>query len=685
MLEPGWYPDPFEPTSGRSRYWSGTAWTMRTQEPPPEWSAQTPTPEDFAPEEAVPPRPQPPAVTMRSTTPEPNIVIPAAPPSVRVVGPHDLRPAVSSIHPSADISLRLRVIRLFEYLQAVRALREQPVRDIAAYQDRRWWAGDIPSHPACVVTATGEEPWLSVSKASVPQVPPPPAALVPHLQSPLTDPERDPTLVIDLDARLASDPGSADRVRAELNDYVERHWRPWSERARIAVAARRLYEDLYDLRLRLQRDDALIELVWGHGVLSWKVSGERVIHPMVTTRVRLTFDADSGDIRVVPDSLVGHIEIDLLHGLGIKGFDLLVDVRDRFRNEPIGPFDSGVKGLYQQIIQPLGLDGRVIDQPRPQDPTDRPTVTTGWCLFVRRRSTLYQRFFVSLRDGLANETLVVPAALGAIVADEPSRLDDVVDGVNGDDWKAVAERLLMPLPTNPEQEQVARRLAEHRGVTVQGPPGTGKTHTIANLVSHLVGHGKTVLVTSQKEQALSVVRGQNPRVPPGPVGRGAWQLRSIPFRSSTNQSRRSTRRPSALTEARPGCSWRASERSSTKPGGRSPSSAPGFRRPSGRERDTYAVGTATHTPSTLGEWLARTQPELGFVPDQIPPDAPCPLNAGEVADLYAFAARLAPQDCEQARLYLPPADQLPSASDLATDTAELRELRDRLADDRRLT
>ena len=68
----------------------------------------------------------------------------------------------------------------------------------------------------------------------------------------------------------------------------------------------------------------------------------------------------------------------------------------------------------------------------------------------------------------------------------------------------------MPLPTNPEQERVARRLTEHRGVTVQGPPGTGKTHTIANLISHLVGHGKRVLVTSQKEQALVVLRDKIP-------------------------------------------------------------------------------------------------------------------------------------------------------------------------------
>jgi hypothetical protein len=42
----------------------------------------------------------------------------------------------------------------------------------------------------------------------------------------------------------------------------------------------------------------------------------------------------------------------------------------------------------------------------------------------------------------------------------------------------------------------------------RGPPG--KTHTIANLISHLVGHGKRVLVTSQKEQALVVLRDKIP-------------------------------------------------------------------------------------------------------------------------------------------------------------------------------
>ncbi len=40
---------------------------------------------------------------------------------------------------------------------------------------------------------------------------------------------------------------------------------------------------------------------------------------------------------------------------------------------------------------------------------------------------------------------------------------------------------------------------------VQGPPGTGKTHTIANLIGHLLAQGKSVLVTSEKPKALLVM------------------------------------------------------------------------------------------------------------------------------------------------------------------------------------
>jgi hypothetical protein len=73
------------------------------------------------------------------------------------------------------------------------------------------------------------------------------------------------------------------------------------------------------------------------------------------------------------------------------------------------------------------------------------------------------------------------------------------------------ERFLFPLPYNQEQFEIARRLREQDAVTVKGPPGTGKSHTIANLISHFVSEGKSILVVSHNAKALSVLKEKLPR------------------------------------------------------------------------------------------------------------------------------------------------------------------------------
>ena len=61
-------------------------------------------------------------------------------------------------------------------------------------------------------------------------------------------------------------------------------------------------------------------------------------------------------------------------------------------------------------------------------------------------------------------------------------------------------------PANREQLEIAKQLARRDCVLVQGPPGTGKTHTIANLLGHLLAQGKRVLVTAHTPKALRVLR-----------------------------------------------------------------------------------------------------------------------------------------------------------------------------------
>jgi very-short-patch-repair endonuclease len=72
--------------------------------------------------------------------------------------------------------------------------------------------------------------------------------------------------------------------------------------------------------------------------------------------------------------------------------------------------------------------------------------------------------------------------------------------------------LLFPFESNKAQREVAKLAAYSRILVVHGPPGTGKSQTICNLVSHLVASGKTVLVTSQKDKALEVVRDKLPKI-----------------------------------------------------------------------------------------------------------------------------------------------------------------------------
>ena len=645
-----------------------------------------------------------------------------------------------------DPTVRPRAIRLVEYLEALRGLRELPIRDIAEYRDRRWWAGDIPAHPACVVTPTGEEPWLKVSKASVPPVPEAPTEIRLYLVTDVSNPDREPAFAPDFDetftptpeqlaAATAIAPDEAeypeypevpevleefgdpqdledvealddfeepddeaavqeafraavlDNLKASLATYVSGPWRSWALQARLALKARRLYEDLFELRQRLQRDSSMFELVWGYGILSWISGDSRIVHPLITTQVQLSFDAETGAICVVPEAMTQHhVEIDMLQGLRLTGFDLLVDARERFREDPAGPFDPEVRVHYEKLLAPLGQDGELVEAAIPQPPASTPKLTATWVLMVRRRATMYRRFFTDLRDALLSEELEVPAPFVAVVADEPGELEPAsgtggggIEGTSSDDrWRGTAERLLMPLPTNPEQEQVALRLAEFRGVTVQGPPGTGKTHTIANLISHLVGHGKRVLVTSQKEQALAVLRDKIPESirdlsvavlgsSASSLGQLEGSVRAINENAVALDRKDARRRiqqlDNDLTQA---------QRNIAVLRNRIAASI-------ARERDSFTLAGVTHTPSTLGKWLADRDAELGYIPDEIPVTAKCPLTAAEIADLFHFAQAIAIEDRDAARLRLPQPSDLPTAAELASTVADRSDVRDRLA------
>lgn len=100
----------------------------------------------------------------------------------------------------------------------------------------------------------------------------------------------------------------------------------------------------------------------------------------------------------------------------------------------------------------------------------------------------------------------MPPSIQALV--DESYVDE--DKVNVEEWENTAQNILYPLSYSNEQREIARRLAESFGVVVEGPPGTGKSHSIANLICHLLAHGKRILVTSENDKPLRVLLNKIP-------------------------------------------------------------------------------------------------------------------------------------------------------------------------------
>ena len=114
-----------------------------------------------------------------------------------------------------------------------------------------------------------------------------------------------------------------------------------------------------------------------------------------------------------------------------------------------------------------------------------------WKDLVDRTDQLRQNEVVShLLDGSG-----APYA-GKTASIKPERLDR--------DYKPAD--LLLPLPADSSQMAAVATADQGNNFIIIGPPGTGKSQTIANLVAHTLGKGKTVLFASEKTAALEVVR-----------------------------------------------------------------------------------------------------------------------------------------------------------------------------------
>jgi very-short-patch-repair endonuclease len=553
-------------------------------------------------------------------------------------------------------TIHRRAIALVEYLLAVRALLEKPARVVPTAD--AYWRADLPTHPDCQLGPheLEETRWLRVRRPKPPEPPRIPTELVRHLVWDLT-PGSTPTLQGD------------DPPQDAFKRWYEEQWRPWSRVARAAEATRALHEKLYELRYRLDIDAARVELVFGHLVLDARLNGERVRYPLVATPVVVEYDPETSTVgvtpqgppRLQPDALAGLIDdrrlADLL-ALGGPGGLLELDPWD----------DTERRGFAERALRRLGLDPIIQLEPG----THPAYIHDTTVLFVRPRQRMVRRFLERMRERLLTADASAVGALASVLSHEPSRLSMPDDDVEA--WSSTANRLLMPMATNDAQESIARRLAGHRSVAVQGPPGTGKTHTIRNLICHLVAQGRRVLVLAQKEDPLRVLRDGLPeQLQPlclAILGRSADQLvqlqiaaRELSDRAATLDQDVAEARVRELADRLAAAEAELAQAEHE------------LRDAAERGAETFPLDGHAAPPSLVGEWLRRHEPAYGFIPDPVPPEAEPPLTAAEFVELAELVRRHPPADLAAARAELPASGTLPSGEAIGNRQTALRDAR----------
>ena len=164
-----------------------------------------------------------------------------------------------------------------------------------------------------------------------------------------------------------------------------------------------------------------------------------------------------------------------------------------------------------------------------------------------------------------------------------------------------------------------------------GPPGTGKTHTIANLIGDLLAQGKTVLVSSQKEKALRVLKSMLPQ-----------PLQDLCV-SITNERDDVLATVQALTDRLALIRCDDLERdiaAEEKSRAALLEELAGVRRrlfaEICREFTPVSLCGKDWTPSSLGKWLAAHGDLASVLPDQDIAEGPFPFTDEELRELYAL-------------------------------------------------
>jgi hypothetical protein len=352
-----------------------------------------------------------------------------------------------------------------------------------------------------------------------------------------------PGVFFDVMLRLEDRP----MIREAVEAYCAGPWAEWAEREKPRRRSTAVYQRLFEIAQRFLQSggNESVELIWGIGAARWCRPEESIDIPMIERGIEIEIaDQANAAITIRPRSVSARVELRPFEKLAAERLTLAEDAARRCLRGIEAADGEGVSPFRQETFEPilkicgsqLDPEGRYLPdhrslaatEPVPPAEGEVLTVTDRYVLFARRRSSnSVLRDIERLKAALSSsegEPVILEGATRTLVRGPTDGIGDVYqplgdkigmsdpagDGFETEQIDPDHGDLFFPKPFNDDQVQIIRRLEKSDGLVVQGPPGTGKTHTIANIISHMLATGRRVLVVSHGETALSVIRDQLP-------------------------------------------------------------------------------------------------------------------------------------------------------------------------------
>src|SRR5713226_7306567 len=590
---------------------------------------------------------------------------------------------------------RDKLTRVFRYLEALnqhrnpakRQIHEQPwsfrLRDLPDHPSIRRGAGKAGSSKMETGKSQGTEDGganyvLKVQRPRLNRAPEAPEEIAAWLDDGWDDPSNALTLKQTLEeSENRAEPKTVkftdDPSRATILERWQLLRNEWLKTEKPARAAMKLFESFYALYGRVDREAERVEFVLGDGILSWRRAEGGIYHPILLQRLQLQFDAS------VPEFTLSEADhpVDLYSAL----FQTMNDVdgraigrcREELEKEGFHPLNNGsTSGFLKRLVVQLSPRGEFLEDRSPDADVNDPCIGRDPVLFLRARTLGFAAAIEGiLADLRTREDL--PWSLLNIVGEESPIPDTANANLSPIGSTQTGGEVLLSKPANPEQIRIAQQLEEHGGVLVQGPPGTGKTHTIGNLVGHLLAQGKSILVTSHTTKALRMVRHHIvPELRPLCVSvlesdlDSRKQLESavgsIAERLSRADAGSLELEAKKLESERLDLLKKLDEIRNQLTEGRAD------------EYREIAIAGKSWAPADAARQVVREKEAHGWIPGPVAAVAPLPLSPGELADLYRTGVSISREDEHELSSHLPELHDLPRAEDFEGSVSECNRL-----------